>query len=79
MRKRIIVIRTRHSPDKMSYTGADSGCQAATHYLSRRSSCLDCPFFPAISAICILDMSSEERNKFLACLQRKKRPLAKGK
>jgi len=30
--------------DATSYSGADSGCEAATSYLGRPSSCLKCPF-----------------------------------
>ena len=30
--------------DAVGYAGADSGCEAATEYLGRPSSCLKCPF-----------------------------------
>jgi len=30
--------------DAVGYAGADSGCEAATNYLGRPSSCLKCPF-----------------------------------
>ncbi len=51
MKKLIEHYESRHNPetmnsksDNVTYSGVDSGCNAATEYLGHQSSCFKCPF-----------------------------------